>query len=241
MRWENYTSTELEDLINVKNIRTAILPFGSIEQHGRHLNLNFDSLIAENIANDLAKNRQVFVLPSLKYGESTHHLQFSGTLSLKKSTLKSIMNDIAESLIESGITKLIIINGHGGNYSVLSEFANDFKLKDKIEILHDSNEMLLFRVIEMLKDRYSLEELGYHAGLLETSIGLYMAPEAVREDLICSYDKKEIILHDVQTIISKGLKALYPDGVIGRPEMANIEFGIEVYNIVIGMYDEFFF
>ncbi|MGW4720927.1 creatininase family protein [Nocardia sp. NPDC004260] len=102
--------------------RIAVLPVGSFEQHGDHLPLITDTVIACLIARQLAENYPLLLLPPLTISCSHEHEPFAGTVSLSPATLIAVISDIRRSLDRSGITTLVLVNAHGGNY-VLGNIA----------------------------------------------------------------------------------------------------------------------
>ena len=110
----------------------AIIPIGSIEQHGPHLPISTDSDIVTEIAFRLSEKINAFLLPTISYGVSDEHFPFFN-LSVKKSTLARILGDLCESLIKNGISRILIINGHYGNLDSLKTFERKNKRK-KIKV-----------------------------------------------------------------------------------------------------------
>ena len=115
-----------------KKKQIAIIPVGSIEQHGPHLPISTDSDIVTEIAFRLSEKINGLLLPTISYGISDEHFPFFN-LSIKKSTLSRILEDLCESLIKNGISKILIINGHYGNLDSLKSFERKNNRK-KIKI-----------------------------------------------------------------------------------------------------------
>src|SRR5437588_8701895 len=107
-----------------RNATVAMLPVGSFEQHGDHLPLTTDTLIACIIANRLATTYNLLLLPPVTMSCSHEHADFAGTVSISSRTLIAIIDDVQSSLARSGIEHLVLVNGHGGNY-VLSNVAQE--------------------------------------------------------------------------------------------------------------------
>lgn len=106
--------------------RRAVVPVGSTEQHG-YLSLCVDAILAERVAIDAAGPLGVPVFPILNYGITPYFLRFPGTVSLRLDTYQRIVADILESVAGAGFTRILFVNGHGGNTpggSVAQEWMN---------------------------------------------------------------------------------------------------------------------
>jgi creatinine amidohydrolase len=122
MRWEEMTSPEIGALDRQKTV--VLLPVGSVEQHGAHMPLGTDTILAEAVALGAAeKRRNVLVAPAPWYGFSAHHLRLPGTLSLPSAAMMEVTERIADGILANGFPRLIIVNGHGGNGGVVDVMA----------------------------------------------------------------------------------------------------------------------
>ena len=139
---------EFRKLIKSKKI-TAIIPVGSIEQHGAHLPISTDSDIVTEIASRLAKKCGFIVFPTISYGVSFEHEPLFNT-SLKEDNLKKILEDIIFSLEKNHIKKIFILNGHHGNLETLKRLPG----------------------IETLSYWHFMKHEFDHAGFVETSLML---------------------------------------------------------------------
>jgi creatinine amidohydrolase len=104
----------------------AVVPVGSVEQHG-YLSLATDAILAERVACEAAEPLSVPVFPVLAYGMTPYFLGFPGTVSLRLDTYHRILTDVLDSLSGHGFTRILLVNGHGGNVpgaSVLAEWMN---------------------------------------------------------------------------------------------------------------------
>ena len=104
----------------------AVVPVGSVEQHG-YLSLATDAILAERVACEAAEPLGVPVFPVLAYGMTPHFLGFPGTVSLRLETYHRIVTDILDSLSGHGFTRILFVNGHGGNApggAILAEWMN---------------------------------------------------------------------------------------------------------------------
>lgn len=123
MRWEELTTREIDDLDRDRTI--VILPLGSVEQHGNHLPLGTDTILAHAVALAAAlETRDAVVLPPPWYGFSAHHMRFPGSITLRVETLMAMVEDIAASVISHGFGRILIVNGHGGNNGAIDVLAS---------------------------------------------------------------------------------------------------------------------
>lgn len=95
----------------------VILPVGAVEAHGRHLPLEVDSTIPYELAKIVGERTDSLVLPVLPYGHCFSLRDYPGTLSLSPHTLSDVIYDICSELVRNGFTKILVLNGHGGNSS----------------------------------------------------------------------------------------------------------------------------
>ena len=97
--------------------RLAVLPTASIEQHGPHLPVGVDTFLCEAVVTGAAQRaaNEVVVAPTLRYGDSAHHLPFPGVLTLSSGSYVAAVGELCDSLYRSGFRRLAVINGHGGN------------------------------------------------------------------------------------------------------------------------------
>ncbi len=131
VRWERHTGPELKAL--AERGALPVLPIGSLEQHGPHLPVWTDSFIAHAMsvaAAKLATDIPAIVLPPLWTGLSEHHLPFGGTITIDHATLHALLRCVVRSLQAQGFSRLLIVNGHGGNIDPLAvavrELAHEF-------------------------------------------------------------------------------------------------------------------
>ena len=112
---------------HVKRDGRAVVPMGSTEQHG-YLSLSVDAILAERVACEAAEPLGVPVFPVLNYGITPYFRSYPGSISLRLDTYQRIVADILESLAGTGFTRILFVNGHGGNSpggSILQEWMND--------------------------------------------------------------------------------------------------------------------
>ena len=191
---------------------TCLLPIGSLEQHGEHLPLSTDTLLAHTVclrAAELAERCDVLVAPPLWAGFSPHHLRFGATVSLSQETFLAVVREIARGL-GAMFSTVVAVNGHGGNRGLLSSLTLELDLRviDYWELAPDTARELF------VGDGGSVG----HAGELETSLVLAAAPDRVgtpAPDFVpCTPGERLLYAPD-----------LGESGVIGDPHAASAESG----------------
>ena len=210
---------DLRKIIKKKK-QIAIIPVGSIEQHGPHLPISTDSDIVTEIASKFSDKVKGILLPTISYGISDEHFPFFN-LSIKKSTLSKILEDICESLIKNGISKIIIINGHYGNLDSLRSFERKQKTRRKIEI---------FSYWKYMDREFD------HAGNVETSIMLAISKnvdmrKAKKGFQTDGMSKREI--SKINKLAQKSFPKVTGNGVWGDPTRSSARLGRKIIKEVV--------
>ena len=170
------------------------------------------------IAREIAKVYQVALLPPITIACSHEHAAWSGTVSISARTLHLMITDVAESLSRNGVDRLVLVNGHGGNY-VLSNVVQEASV--------DGPRMALFpQAAAWTKARTDAgmqtdNHEDMHAGDAETSILLYACPEVVRPGC----EGADWLANDRSHLLSLGMSAYTTSGVIGKPSLGPAEKG----------------
>jgi creatinine amidohydrolase len=190
----------------------AVLPVGSFEQHGDYLPLATDTLVASIITRELARTYPVMALPPVTISCSHEHAGWRGTVSISAQTLHRVITDIVASLAVSGINRLVLVSGHGGNY-VLGNIAQEASVHGpRIAVFPHGSEW------ERARQDAGMETNGHedmHAGELETSILLATYPEAVRP----GNETADFLADDRPYLLTLGMAGYTKSGVIGRPSL----------------------
>lgn len=184
---ENMTSEEFAK--KVEN-NFVILPVGSTEQHGPHLPLSTDSVIAKGVSYELAQKIDGIVLPTLSYGYKSAPLSgggplFAGTIDLNGQTLTKLVMDILEEIIRDGAKKIFVMNAHFENEAFLLEAIDLISKQYRDITIYESNwwDVLDNDTIDKIFDEIAFPGWAFeHAAVTETSLMLYFAPELVRLD-----------------------------------------------------------
>ena len=180
--WLNLTTKEFA------TDRIAVLPVAAVEQHGPHLPVGVDTYIAEaylkRVRVLLPENSLAVFLPVQAVGASDEHRAFRGTLTLSPETTLRAFIEIGESVARAGIRKLIFINSHGGNITLIDLAARQLRVKHNMLAVHTSWGRFgypdgLFSAAERTH--------GIHGGDIETSIMLAAYPDLVRRGKIADF------------------------------------------------------
>lgn len=220
---ENITMNEFKKYL--RNTKTIVFPFGTIEEHGSHLPLNTDSLIIQEILKSVAKKRKFFLAPIMYYGVCTTTKDHPGTISITPETLRRLSFDFLTEAYKKGLRNFLLISGHGGSLhmSALKETAEVFveKLKD-IKIAVFSPYDLLWKELSDITETQN----DSHAGELETSMMLCLCPELVKGRAAEEYPRipKPFSIRDKVK--------LWPGGVWGNPKKASAEKGRKAIKII---------
>jgi|ERR1700722_11721372 len=176
------TGPELKE-IALRPKSLAILPVGSIEQHGPHLPVITDTASAHaaavRAARLVAGETPVAVLPGFWLGMSEHHLPFGATLSIDFPAYRSLLGCLVRSLKVAGFSRLLIVNGHGGNVEPLAVLVRELSVAYELPIVATTP---WFLAPEDTKALFDSNSEGRHACEGETSIMLAISPETVRTD-----------------------------------------------------------
>lgn len=180
----------------------VLVPLGSIEQHGPHLPLDTDTVIATAVAHEVGAALDAWVAPPLSYGSSGEHQSFPGTVSVGTEALTHQLVELVRSL-RTWAERVVVVNAHGGNVAAL-------RGSDEIEWV-----------------ACATEEHDLHAGYTETSLMLHLRPESVRLDR-AEAGNSQPLSEILPAMMAGGIAAVSPNGVLGDPAGASAEEGERV-------------
>lgn len=192
-----------------------VIPVGSCEQHGEHLPLSTDTLIAEALSDALAtRHPRVVVGPSITVSSSGEHAGFTGTLSIGREATSNTLVELVRSA--HWAHDVLIVNGHGGNVSALTHAAN------------------LLRSESRAVSVWNPHVVGgdAHAGHVETSIMLAISPTLVRMDRAHAGNVQPI--SDLANqLTTTGVRSVSPNGVLGDPRSATADEGHRIVSFLV--------
>ncbi len=179
---EDLTGPDALELLSKDS--TVIIPVGAIEQHGPHLPLSVDHIVASEAAaavvDRLGDELDVWVAPTLPYSKSNEHAWSAGTIWLSNETMHRVLDDIVACLAFSGVRRVVFLNGHGGNSTLLNVACREARL---------AHGVLTFLIHPFIPPAYSAPDpeaaatnelgMGIHGGLEETSVMMHLRPDLV--------------------------------------------------------------
>ncbi len=227
LTWEEFASRDMSRAI-------AVLPIAAIEQHGPHLPVGVDTLIAQGYVDAamglVPDELDVLMLPVQAVGKSNEHLRFPGTLTLSAETAIRAWTEIGESVHRAGCRKLVFVNSHGGNVAVMDIVARDLRVR--LDMLCVTSAWHRLGYPEGLYDADEMRH-GIHAGDVETSLMLAIRPDTVRLDKAENFVPRTVAmerdLKHLRAIQPSGFgwmaQDLHPKGAMGDASRASAEKG----------------
>jgi creatinine amidohydrolase len=183
--WSDLTTRQFAQLAVSPGIAqvVAVLPVAATEQHGPHLPVSVDTALVNGVVNaslqHLPADLPVLFLPTQQIGKSNEHIRFPGTLTLSAQTVISLWMDIGASVARSGIKKLVLLNSHGGQASIMDIVARDLRTEHNLIVYSANWYNLPLGDAVMGLFPASEHRFGIHAGDIETSMMLALDPEHV--------------------------------------------------------------
>jgi creatinine amidohydrolase len=238
--WQNLRAPQLRALAATD--ATVIVPVGAMEQHGPHLPVQVDSLLATEVAIGAAEqlvdlmSSPTVVTPTVWLGLSEHHMPLGGTFTLDIATYHALLRGICRSIGRHGFSRIVILNGHGGNVTALSNISQE--LSDELGL--DMLAMTYWTVDSVAADMASQLEKQtgvLHAGEAESSMLMHLRPELVddeaRQSVVCPPDSVGLAPPGVGVAAAAGAAGkrfvrFTPTGVVGVPGAATALKGVKL-------------
>ncbi len=200
----------------------VLVPTGSTEQHGPHLPLDTDSVIATAVASAVAglsntdgSTTKMLVAPTVPYGASGEHQAFPGTVSIGHEALSMLMTELVRSL-SHWAGRVVVVNAHGGNLPTIATVISG--------LIAEGHDVAWVPCLTATGDA--------HAGRTETSLMLYL--DRSRVDLARAVKGNTSPLEDIlPVLVSGGVRAVSPSGVLGDPTGANAEEGDRLFRSMV--------
>ena len=236
MIWDNLTTEETK---KISKTTPVIVLLCATEQHGPHLPLSTDRLIGEHFLHELNRlmEKEVILLPVIPIGCSEHHMDFSGSLTFKHATFKTLVEEMVESMVVHEFKNFLFLNSHGGNQGIGQVI---------LETLGNKYSDCQFSLITWWKiagdELKKINESGSggtgHAGEFETSLMLHIAPKLVREQHVKPLTSQQFdplvgdMINAPKFSYFQTIKQISENGVVGNPSFSTKEQGEKISQIV---------
>lgn len=230
MQWELLTPKDFEKL--AKEEKVCVLPIGTLERHGEHMPFGTDTLVPHKIAVEASKIEPCVVFPAYYFGSINEATCFSGAVNLSSNLALNLLEEICDEIGRNGFSKIVILNGHGGNSSMLEYFLKNYTTKNKkytIYMLLAVEYLSSFTKEEMSKIIESYPNYG-HACEWETSLVMSVEPTSVKLEY-SNYNEPINSTNALQSLQKMHLltgfdwHSSYPLNTMGYPSLATKEKG----------------
>ncbi|MEF8884585.1 MAG: creatininase family protein [Haloarculaceae archaeon] len=217
----------------------AVVPVGSVEQHGDHLPVATDTILAEAVAahgaERVADDVPILVTPPVWAGNSPHHVAFGGTISVGVHGLLDLLERVAGSVLDNGFDALLFVNGHGGNRATVGDAVSTVgAARPDAQVLG----VTYFELADSFVHDVRESDAGgmAHAGEFETSLLLHLRPALVDEDAMDADPMDEPYERAAGDMFDEGPLAVYrsfeeysASGAVGDPQLASAEKGERIF------------
>jgi creatinine amidohydrolase len=236
--WERLRRPELEAARERGAV--VVVPVGAIEQHGPHLPVNTDTNVAAAIALGAAQAVEgfpVLVTPPVWTGFSTHHMGFTGTITLRFETMVALIEDICLSIHHHGFERIVMLNGHGGNANLLAAVAAKMSERGPRVAVAAYTQLAIADIRRIGES--AMGGMG-HSCEMETSLELFLQPECVDMGSAVCEERPQRTSFFAADLRSPG-SVVYPpnfgedsrSGVNGDPTLATADKGRLIYEAAV--------
>ena len=213
----------------------VVLPLGAIEQHGPHLPLNTDFVVADAVSHAAVEKfgaeTNAWLLPTLPFTKSNEHAWAAGTMWLSATTMMSVIDDIGRCVAATPAKKLMFINGHGGNSALMAMMNRELRLKYGLQTFLAHPHMPADQGGSSAESELGM---GVHGGVDETSVMLHLRPDLVDMSLAVrrvpeGLAKNEHVKFGGRVAFGWLSNDFFPEGHIGDPTGASAEVGARMF------------
>jgi len=239
-RYEEFTWPEIREA--VAENRVAVLPVGTVEQHGPHLPLVTDVLTATEMSRMAVERspHEAVLMPSVYYSFNEHHMDFPGTIAVEGPTIVNYVTDIGKSLAHHGFRKILLVNGHGSNVPFLDVAARNITNKtDAICAMVSWWSLIPKALLEELRESEFPGGMA-HGCELETSVLLYLRGDLVQFEKAkhdINFQSTEFFYWDLASpspvVFQEWFSRYSKTGTVGDPTKATKEKGEKFVKAVV--------
>ncbi len=223
----------------LSNDSIIVLPLGAIEQHGPHLPLNTDFVVADAVSRAAVENfgaeTNAWLLPTLPFTKSNEHAWAAGTMWLSATTMMAVIDDIGRCVASTPAKKIMFINGHGGNSALMAMMNRELRLKYGLQTFLAHPHMPADQGGSSAESELGM---GVHGGVDETSVMLHLRPDLVDMSLAVrrvpeGLAKNEQVKFGGRVAFGWLSNDFSPEGHIGDPTGASAELGASMFTSAV--------
>jgi creatinine amidohydrolase len=214
----------------------VVLPLGAIEQHGPHLPLNTDFVVADAVSKAAVEKfgaeTNAWLLPTLPFTKSNEHAWAAGTMWLSATTMMAVIDDIGRCVASTPAKKIMFINGHGGNSALMAMMNRELRLKYGLQTFLAHPHMPADQGGSSAESELGM---GVHGGVDETSVMLHLRPDLVDMSLAVrrvpeGLAKNEQVKFGGRVAFGWLSNDFFPEGHIGDPTGASADLGARMFS-----------
>jgi creatinine amidohydrolase len=234
-KWEEFTSPDFAEAVRATR-GVCVVPIGVIERHGTHLPLGNDLQVVREVALRVAEREPVVVFPEFFLAQTHETKSRPGAIAIRCELILQLLENVCEEIARNGLTKIVLLNGHGGNESILPTFLTMRLEKPRPYTLY------LLRLAEWWGragddeqwKEMMVSEFDFHAGEQETSFALATRPDLVHMDRLSpAAVPGERLAHLPTRCTATGWNALFPDHYAGDATQASVEKGEYLMSVAV--------
>jgi len=217
----------------------VVLPLGAIEQHGPHLPLNTDFVVADAVSRAAVEKfgaeTNAWLLPTLPFTKSNEHAWAAGTMWLSATTMMAVIDDIGRCVASTPAKKIMFINGHGGNSALMAMMNRELRLKYGLQTFLAHPHMPADQGGSSAESELGM---GVHGGVDETSVMLHLRPDLVDMSLAVrrvpeGLAKNEQVKFGGRVAFGWLSNDFFPEGHIGDPTGASADLGARMFSSAV--------
>lgn len=226
-RWDELNSVQIAERLAADPDTVALIPVGATEQHGPHLPVGTDTIVAIAVAEAAAVDLAL-VLPAIAFGASHFHgTTLPGTVAFAGEDAAAVAVRVAEACVDSGVHRVMFVNGHVGNSAPLWLACDRFRRQ------HPDRRIGVMQWWDLTADiarRATEDAVDWHANAAETSLMLAIRPELVDTDAMRGADDPD---RTAGTVFRYPVHQVSTNGVTGYPSRASKGFGLQLWADVV--------
>ncbi|HKO22444.1 MAG TPA: creatininase family protein [Candidatus Eisenbacteria bacterium] len=235
LQLEQLRSPEIRERIQA-GWTSVIVACGAVEQHGPHLPLFTDAEVGTASAIEIARRLgHTLVAPTIRIGCSEHHMEFAGTITVRRETFEAVVTDYVTSLARHGFQRIFLLPAHGGNFGPLA--AMEERLRQAVAPTLVVAYTDVFSVVDLWRRETEAElglgaSVGGHADIAETSVMRHLHESLVRMDLAERGFMGAMSEEVVARLMREGMRSMSPNGIFGDAHGATSALGQRLLNAV---------